>query len=193
MSCTHGCTSVAPHRLACADSVQDEDTDNICRVDMENLYGGYEPPARINVAVLRYLYGLPLFAAHDDEPVEAVDVWTWHELCIVAHKLGVVGLPTHALAQLEMYFENKMEVDAKTGLLLDKTKIDWFMREVDAIRRCMDTNRRTDVIDMVLKFCCRHYTEFEPNERFQSLTESLPDLHRDMLRYGARQKSDFLR
>jgi hypothetical protein len=44
-----------------------------------------------------------------------------------------------------------------------------------------------------LRFCCRHYTEREPKEGFQTLCRQLPDLQRDMLRYGVRQKNDFLR
>ena len=53
------------------------------------------------MAVLRYLYGMPLFADPlDDEPEKLVDVWSWHELCIVAQKLEIVGLAAHALAEL---------------------------------------------------------------------------------------------
>lgn len=132
-------------------------------------------------------------ATTTDEPEQVVDVWTWHELCIVAGKLKIVGLAAYALVELEAYFEKKMKVDEKTGLLKDKANIDWFLKNVESIRRCMDTNKRTDVIDMILKFCCRHYTELEPNGSFQFLTKEMPTLYRDMLRYGVRQKNDFLR
>lgn len=144
--------------------------------------------------VLRYLYGMPLFADPlDDEPEKLVDVWSWHELCIVAQKLEIVGLAAHALAELEAYFEEKMQVDEKTGLLKDKAKADWFVQNVKLLRSCVDKNDHTEAIELVLKFCCRHYTELESNKRFQDLTCEWSDLRRDMLRYGARQKNDFLR
>jgi hypothetical protein len=70
-------------------------------VDLETLYRGYEPDHRINVAILRYLYGLPLFAAAvDDEPEKMVDPWTWYEFGIVADKLKIVGLQTVLLTSL---------------------------------------------------------------------------------------------
>jgi hypothetical protein len=43
--------------LAVADLLHDENTDNVCRVDLENIYGEYEPSTKINVAILCYLYG----------------------------------------------------------------------------------------------------------------------------------------
>jgi hypothetical protein len=177
--------------LAVADLLHDENTDNVCRVDLENVYGEYEPSAKINVAMLCYLYGLPLFAASEDEPQQVVDVWTWHEICIVARKLGIAGLATQALEQLEMYFEQQTLVDEKTGLLHNKANVEWFIREVQLIRRCMDTNKRTDVIDMILRFCCQHYTELESNEGFQTLCRQLPDLQRDMLRYALDRRMTF--
>ena len=180
--------------LAFAELPHDENTGGVCRVDLETLYRGYEPTHRINVAVLRYLYGLPLFVAPtDDEPKKLVDVWTWHELCIVAQKLEIVGLAAHALVELEAHFEEKMKVYDKTGLLQDKANLDWFVQNVKLIRSCVDKNDQMDAIELVLKFCCRHYTQLESNKRFQDLTFEWSDLLRDMLRYGARQKNDFLR
>lgn len=112
--------------------MQDENTDNVCKLDLENIYGEFhEPPARINVVMLRHLYELPFFAASaDDEGEEVVDVQTWHELCIVARRLGIPSLTTKALEQLDMYFEKKLVVDEKIGLLRDRSSITWFVRNV---------------------------------------------------------------
>ena len=146
------------------------------------------------MAALPYLHGLPLFAAPiDDEPEKPVDVWTWHELCIVAQKLEIVGLAAHALVELEAHFKGKTKVDDKTGLLKDKTNVDRFVQNVKLLRSCVDKNDQTEAIGLVLKFCCRHYTEPESNKRFQDLTYEWSDLLHDMLRYGVRQKNDFLR
>jgi hypothetical protein len=136
--------------------------------------------------MLRHLYGLPLFAASEDgEEDGVIDVWTWHELCIVALRLGISALPKQALEQLEVHFEKKMSIDEKTGLLHDKASIAWFVQNVQLIQRCISTNRRTDVVDMILKFACRHFTELEKSGEFKALTDTLPNLYRDMLRYGA--------
>lgn len=146
------------------------------------------------MAILRYLYGLPLFAAAvDDEPEKMVDPWTWYELGIVADKLKIVGLQTHATHELERYFEKTMSVDAATGLLQDKTRVEWFVQNVKLLRGCMDRSGKTDAYDVILKFCCRHFTQLEPNKKFKELADAMPELYRDMLKYGARQKSDFLR
>lgn len=79
------------------------------------------------------------------------------------------------------------------GLLKGKTNADWFVRNVKLLRSCVDKNDQTEAIDLVLKFCCRHYTELESDKRFQDLSHELSDLFRDMLRCGVRQKNDFLR
>lgn len=146
------------------------------------------------MAVLRYLYGPPFFADPlDEEPEKLVDVWTWHELCIVAQQLKIVSLAAHALVELEAYFEEKMQIDDKTGLLRDKAKADWFGQNVKLLRNCVDKNDQTEAIELVLKFCCRHYLELDPNKRFQDLTYEWSDLQRDMLRYGVRQKNELFR
>jgi hypothetical protein len=153
-----------------------------------------ESPASINVAMLRHLYGLSLFAPSEDgenEPV--VDVQTWHHLCIVAHELGMPDLTKQACEELEAHFEEHMQFDEQTGLLRDKASIAWFVGSVEQIYDEYSTEHPTDVVDMVSKFACRHFTELEESESFRTLTSSVPTLGWEMLRYGARQKSPFLR
>lgn len=105
----------------------------------------------------------------------------------------IVRLTAHALVELEAYFEENTIVDDKTRRLQDKAKADWFVQNVKLLRSCVDKNDRTEVIELVPSFCCRHYTELESNKRFHCLTYEWSDLLRDMLRYGVRQKNDFLR
>jgi hypothetical protein len=104
-----------------------------------------------------------------------------------------VGLAVHALVEVEAYFEENSKFDDKTGRMQDPAKVDWFVQNVKHLRSCVDKNDLTEAVELVLKFCCRHYTELEPNKRFQDLTYEWSDLQRDMLRYGVRQKNDFLR
>jgi hypothetical protein len=143
--------------------------------------------------MFRHLYGLPLFPASEDgEDEPLVDVQTWHHLCNVARRLEISDLPKQALEQLELYFEINMSIDENTGLLRDKTSIAWFVRNVELVYKCMGTYHKNDVADMISRFACRHFTELEESRKFSTLAYSVPALARDMLRYGARQRSQFL-
>lgn len=107
--------------------------------------------------MLRYLYGLPLFpAATTDEPEQVVNVWTWHELCIVAGKLDIVGLAAYALVELEAYFEKKMEVDEKTDLLKDKANVDWFLKNVHSQMHGQQQTNRCNRHDLEVLLSALH-------------------------------------
>jgi hypothetical protein len=174
-----------------ADFVQDENTDNVCKVHLEELYGGYDIPREATVAVLRFLYGLTLFATTEGRPDGVVDPKTWYGLILAADSLGMPALRTHVVHELEAYVKGLL-VDESTGHLRNEASITKFVQAVQVIFTSLDESE-TEARGIVLRLCLKHYTDLEKNETFCALTDALPSLLRAMLGYAARHGSELMR
>ena len=164
--------------------------DNVCKVHLEDFYDGYDIPRDVSVAVLRFLYGLPLFSATEGRSDGVVDPKTWFGLMLAAESLGIPALRTHTVHEFEAYV-TRLLVDESTGRLRNVGSVITFVRAVQVLFASLD-EREIEAREIVLRLCLRHYTELEKDETFCALTdtdEEPPLLLRAMLGYVARHGS----
>lgn len=135
-------------------------------------------------AMLRHLYSMPPFSTDASEETFRSKVFKWSQLHEVAYTFGVPSLQKLAVDRLERLL-TELVVNPDTGTLVEEDKLsDFFdvMEEENAIVGHGSAN-----VDVILKLCCKHFTQLLGCVRFISITNKNAEFCRLMLEYAARQ------
>lgn len=134
--------------------------------------------------VLRHMYGLPL---HDDDGHDGDSYYPachWKHLYEAAEQLGVPSLCKLAFEMLD-YMLPDLLIDSATGRPAHETDVESFL-EI-ALEDYSKVSERTELRDMILKLCCKHYSTLRAHPEFQTFVDENPGFHECMFDYVARE------
>lgn len=156
---------------------------------MFDLSDVFSAPEEVNRAVIRYIYGLPLF---DEEEVSEENTASsdrlrlWKDLCRAAEGFGIPSLHTLAVDKYRQLLEQLLS-DTAHGLPGDKRYVAQFLGEAEAIYKADNVAEKSaSAQSLIAKLCCKHFTDLSKLNSFGLFSEEHPKLLRGMVDYAAR-------
>lgn len=147
-----------------------------------SIYDLVDVTETLAVAVLRHTYGLPAFEKEEEKPCYRAS--NWKKMYYAADALGIPSLRELAVARLDKALIELL-IDSSTGHVAGQAQNYDFFEVADG--DYSDVSQRSTFRDVILKLCCRYYTQLLICYDFRVLIERKPGLLRCMLDYVSRR------